>query len=131
MAFKLTKEEKDTRLQILKDLKEGWANLDDVRNGAETRIQEAIEEVNQAVGVYEAALEAAEAFRDEVATRLREEWDGKSEGWQEGDNGAEASTLVEEWENAAIGEEMSVNTAEINIGDGGHDAILEDLPTEV
>jgi len=131
MAFKLTKEEQANKIRLQNDLKESWANLDDVRNGAETRIREAIEEVEAAVGIFEAAIEAAEAFRDEVATRLREEWDGKSEGWQEGDSGQEASTLVEEWENVAFEARMEINSAEINLEGEDIPETFENLPAGV
>lgn len=42
----------------------------------------------------------AESFRDEVASRLREEWDEKSERWQESDRGQEVGDFIDSWESA-------------------------------
>lgn len=131
MAFKLTKEEKATRDKLVVDLHEGWKELEDVRREQENRIQAAIEVLNAALGTYEQVAEAAEAFREEVASRLREEWEEKSEGWQQGDAGEEANSFIEQWENADLTTTMSIGEVAIEVDEG--ESLSEDLselPTE-
>lgn len=52
----------------------------------------------EAIRAYNAALAAAATFAETIATERREEWDGRSERWQESDAGQNAATFVEEWE---------------------------------
>ena len=60
----------------------------------------------EAIRAYNAALSAATSFAETISTERREEWDGRSERWQESDAGQNASTLVEEWEGFADTEEV-------------------------
>lgn len=52
----------------------------------------------EAIRAYNAALAVAATFAEKIATERREEWDGRSERWQESDAGQNAATFVEEWE---------------------------------
>jgi hypothetical protein len=52
----------------------------------------------EAIRAYNAALAAAATFAETIATERREEWDGRSERWQDSDAGQNAATFVEEWE---------------------------------
>ena len=52
----------------------------------------------EAIRAYNAALSGAATFAETIATERREEWDGRSERWQESDAGQNAATFVEEWE---------------------------------
>ena len=60
----------------------------------------------EAIRAYNAALSAATSFAETISTERREEWDGRSERWQESDAGQNAVTLVEEWEGFAETEEV-------------------------
>jgi hypothetical protein len=132
MAFKLTKSELAQRVQLARDLQEAWNTLEDAKNQAEDEIQTTMLAVDAAAQGFQSLVSATEAFRETIAERLREEWDGNSEGWQEGDNGEEASQMVEEWESASFEVEMNITPPDIDLGDG--DTLvntLEDLPVEV
>jgi hypothetical protein len=52
----------------------------------------------EAIRAYNAALAAAATFAETIATERREEWDGRSERWQDSDAGQNAATFVEDWE---------------------------------
>ena len=59
-----------------------------------------------------------EEFRESVASRLRNEWDSKSESWQEGDAGSSANEFVDAWESADFSDSIDIAT-------------FEDLPVEL
>lgn len=96
MAFKLTRQELNRRDEIVNDLRSKLTLLEqtleqDPQNPDDT---------TNAAAVFTVVVNEAEEFRDEVATRLREEFDNRSEKWQESDAGDEASGLIDEWESA-------------------------------
>jgi hypothetical protein len=131
MAFRLTKDEQTQKTKIQASLQASWDALEDAKAGAEDKIRTALEELNVFLEAYQKVVSEAEAFREEVAGRLREEWDEKSDGWQEGDKGQEANSFIEEWENASMEPEMSYAAPEIDFGEGETLlGTLEDLPTE-
>lgn len=56
------------------------------------------------------SVTAAEAtsFVEDTASRLRSEWDDKSERWQESDRGSEVDDFISTWESAEINFEDEV-----------------------
>lgn len=90
MAFKLTKEEKIQRNEYVKELQRLEELIEDASKGEDPISQELITE-------YETAINTASDFASEVESRLQEEFDDKSEKWQEGEKGEEASSFIEEW----------------------------------
>lgn len=91
MAFKLTDAETKTQAEHVKTLQEKWEALDQARAGFNELIQD-----------LGSAMDDAEAFREEVASRLRDEFDAKSEKWQEGEKANEIGGWIEEWENVDL-----------------------------
>lgn len=99
MAFKLTKE------QSLR-----WDKLHTNLQVEQDELTQAIERVNAAIAAtvsglqayvddYNAAINEAKEFLEEVAGDWRSEFDEKSEGWQESDKGQEVSDQLESMEN--------------------------------
>lgn len=133
MAFKLTKDEQKDKDTHTADLRGDWGKVEDAKSLAESVIQRALDDLKQAVETFKATAERAEAFRDEVATRLREEFDDKSETWQEGEKGQEASAFVESWESASCEvDDMEVPELDLDLNGDGNDTVtaLEDLAGE-
>ncbi len=132
MAFRLTNDEQKDKTKHESALREGWAKVEDAKAEAEGAIQQAMSALKEAINEFQTAVENAEGFRDEVSSRLREEFDDKSETWQEGDRGQEASSVVESWENTSFqADDLEVPEIDLDLADG-NDIIseLEGLPVE-
>jgi uncharacterized protein YoxC len=103
MAFKLSSQELKTREELLETLKS---------------LQE---DVNSAITEFNSKLEDVQEFVDSVKDRLQNEFDEKSETWQEGDKGSEAQNFISEFENIELIELEVDSTCVDN---------FENLPTE-
>lgn len=96
MAFKLTKAEQATKDEILTQLHDTW-------------------------DAYSSAVEKAKDFASVIAERSREEFDEKSEKWQESDRGHAANEWIEKWEDDGSFEVAENEPAEV----------FQEMPNEV
>lgn len=78
-------------------------------------------DVEDALARYNLALAEADVFRSEIADQFQNEYDDKSEKWQESDAGSAASDLIDEWSN------VDFEMVEFQLD---HPERLLDLPTE-
>lgn len=126
MAFKLTKTELARRDEICKDLRTNLDKLSAVIDDPESTIGQK----SEAASMFTVVMTEAEEFREEIASRFRDEYDDKSESWQESDRGSEIGEMIDEWENADLFCGLDINEPET---DGLEDYIetLENLSTEV
>jgi hypothetical protein len=86
--------------------------------------------LNSAIRTRNLVAQEAAAFAETVHDRLRDEYDEKSERWQEGDAGQEASSLIDEWDNVDVSQVGEVQIVEPELeGNEGADALSE-LPAE-
>lgn len=95
-----------------------------------------LSDLNAVVAKYNGAVTDAHVAVKAVADRLRDDYDGKSEKWQEGEAGQAAESFVSEWENtlecvgalppAAL---PDIRLADIVDGKWAHE-ILGELPEE-
>lgn len=103
MAFKLTKAEDATRTQLVSDLRTKATALEDAIREYNERVAALHAEVlAQHVDAYNEAVSNARDFVEEIQTRAQEEFDGKSERWQEGDKGQAAQSWQEEWAGTSL-----------------------------
>ena len=131
MAFKLTKAESAEREQVLQQLNDAWTAYEDELSKAKEAIQAVYDSLNAKLGDYRTAIEEATRVSEEIGNRLREEWDGKSEKWQESDAGTSANEMVEQWENAQFDEVEDLTPPDIEDVNSDHCETFEGLPTEV
>jgi hypothetical protein len=82
---------------------------DDERTEIADALRTAAEAHSDAVTGYNDAMENAKAFVEEVASRLREVYDGRSEKWQEGDKGQSADAFIQTWESFSPDEESELD----------------------
>ena len=82
---------------------------DDERNEIADAIRTAAEAHSDAVSGYNDAMDNAKAFVEEVASRLREVYDNRSEKWQEGDKGQSADAFIQTWEEFSPDEESELD----------------------
>lgn len=91
MAFKLTKaqiKERDSMVAALREKAEAMT-------AAKTAWEEAVND-------YNGAISDTKTFVENLAAEFRDEYDNKSERWQEGERGEAASTFVEAWEEVSL-----------------------------
>lgn len=131
MAFKLSKTELVQRDELLAALRDKWADVETAAQLLRNTMEVAYSQLNETITKYQDEVTGAEAFRDEVASRLRDEFDKRSETWQQSDAGSTAEEMVTSWENLDIAEFDTVETPDFDLEDAGHADELEALPVEI
>ena len=98
MAFKVTRQQLAERDALAAHLREKAAAL----NAAIATFNRAIEPISQPVVAaledYNSILEKVRALARGVADAAQEQFDAKSERWQDSDKGVQVRTWIEEWE---------------------------------
>lgn len=125
MAFKLSKAESGTKDDWAAKLRKAHQRMTEQ---AETA-HDAVSDLNEAINEYNSLLGEVEAFRDERVQVWRDEYDDKSEKWQEGEKAEAASTLMEEWEGLDLSEVEPVEVPSA-APDVSHADDLDALPSE-
>lgn len=127
MAFKLARAELNRRDEIIHDLRSKLELLEQ----ALEQDPSIPDNISEAASIFTVVTSEAEDFRDEVASRLRDEYDEKSEKWREGDTGDEVNSFIEEWESADF------SNCDLDLLDPEPEGLesyaddLENLPTEL
>ena len=67
------------------------------RDGFAKKLSDASDKVVDAVAEYNATLEAAREFCVDIAQLGQDEWDDKSEKWQESDRGTDCGGWIDQW----------------------------------
>lgn len=128
MAFKLTKTEmkdRDEHIELLRALEE---RLRDSIEAANVAISEAVATVNAEIAKYNEKLWEAAEFVQDIAGRADDEYNEKSERWQDGDKGRAAADWLAQWRDMDIEPVPPVEVDEQTIEetDIGHaDALAE------
>jgi chromosome segregation ATPase len=91
MAFKLSSQELKTRETLLEELKDLGTTLET----ATSDYNDKVEEINK--------------FIETIRDRLQEEFDEKSEGWQEGDKGSSVQSMISEYDTSLDSIEADVS----------------------
>ena len=128
MAFKLSKKESADRTSFSGELNEAWEELAAAVSKYNDTVSEAKVEVEAAVEKFNGLVTNVKEFTDGVAQRASDEFDDKSEKWQEGERGEAASSWKDEWENFGL-EEIDVNWPD-DLDIDQPDMDLEALPEE-
>jgi cell division septum initiation protein DivIVA len=98
VEFKISKQQLAERDALAADLRKKAEAL----NGAISAFNRAIEPVSQAVHQaledYNEILEKARTLASSVTETAQEEFDAKSEKWQDSDKGVQVRSWIEQWE---------------------------------
>jgi plasmid maintenance system antidote protein VapI len=131
MAFKLTKEE----AAQLKDLTRKASEKEDafraVVRKSEDIIEDAVSAINDARSELNELIVETNEFREAVATRLREEFDDKSDTWKEGEKGSDTDSFISQWETEGMEEIDGIEAPELDLPEINLHEGLESLPEEV
>lgn len=96
--MKISKRQAAQLAEHAKTLRAQREALDDAFVELCRRLREHTDKYNAIVEAHNHSVAEARHFVGEIAETLRDEWDGKSEGWQESDRGRQAEAMVEAWE---------------------------------
>lgn len=130
MAIRLTKQEQKEQARLAEALREREAEVALQFALLLEALQKAPVPLNNAIRARNLIAKEAAEFVKQVHDRLEEEFEEKSEGWQEGDAGQAARDLIDEWDGVDIDEAGEVQIVEPEIeGDTGGSA-LAGLPGE-
>lgn len=106
MAFALSKAEEKTLADHAEQLSTMIQKMKDEQAAMNAEIAVRVAKLNEYISEYNESLDNAREFTDNKAQEWRDEWDEKSEGWQEGVAGEAAMAFIEEWENIDIADDM-------------------------
>lgn len=131
MAFKLTKAEKTQKAELATKLEEAKDKLLAEIASYNEKLAELGEPVQAAVEAYNDAVQAAKNFADDIASSRQDEFDEKSERWQESDNGCNAQEFINAWEGVDDSEAEVELPEEIAEPDLDVSEEFSELPDEV
>lgn len=112
MAFRLSKAQRTELANYQRALRHEREQIATEFARAMDTIREAIGDLNEScIAVHNETVEKASAFVESVAEEFRDQYDERSERWQESEAGQAALAFVEEWENADVETVESVRFA--------------------
>ena len=98
MTFKVSKEQLTKRDALAAELRQKAATLNIAIAEFNKGIEPLVHAAAEAQANYNETLEAARTLTGNVAEAAQEEFEAKSERWQESDKGIEVRTWIEQWE---------------------------------
>lgn len=129
--FKLTKAELAKRDDLVAALEIASGVLSDAVDEFNASLAASREKLEAIVNDYNETLSKARDFVEDIAQSRRDEWNDKSERWQEGEAGQNASAFVDAWEGIEL-DDIEIDFPEpIDELDIAHRDDLENAPTIV
>lgn len=129
MGFVLDKTEEKDLQKVVSALREQEEALDAAFAEANSKLDDVASDLNEAIKKYNSALEDADHVVSGIANRLREEYDEKSEQWQ--DDHSEIADMIDQWESVEFEEIVDVGFDEVKPERSVDADDLDTLPTEV
>lgn len=103
MAIKLTAKQAAEYAKLASDVRVARCDLEDSIGSFNEELEKAFSAVQHASVVYNEAADAVRTFLSDLVDGWRDEWNDKSEGWQDGEKGEAASLFINEIEQFADG----------------------------
>ena len=98
MAFKLSNEQMAKRRALAADLRDKALTLNIAIAAFNRGVEPLAQAVADAQDDYNEILETTRNLSDSIAESAREQFEAKSERWQEGEKGQQAREWIERWE---------------------------------
>jgi hypothetical protein len=98
MAFKATKEQLAKRDTLAAELRNRASALNIAIGNFNRKLGPLTEAVAEAQAHYNEAMENARTLANEVSDPAQEQFDAKSERWQDSDTGTQVREWIEQWE---------------------------------
>jgi len=128
--MKLTNAELKDRDRLVDELRTAKSNLEENVSKFNEVLTGMLDGLNGYVTEYNQVLEQLREFHDNVVSRLEEQFDSKSESWQESDRGQAASELKDEWENLELEDIEMFDVEMLELQEADHDENIESVSIE-
>lgn len=112
MAFKITKEETNRLGEIAGRLANARMRFDEAVETANANYEDEIAGINEKAAAYNEILEEARGYVEDIHSERYNEFDDKSETWQEGERGEATREWLEALENIKDNELEDIETLE-------------------
>ena len=131
MLFKLGKEETAQRDEIAVRLEQAREKLETAVSAFNDALLAARGTLQTEIDEYNVVLAEAKTFADDVAQNWENDFEEKSERWQESDTGESVRAMIETWQSVDL-ESIDIDMPEPDISFDAevHSELLTDLPTE-
>jgi hypothetical protein len=128
MAFKLSKEQLAKRHTLASDLRDKALTLNIAIAAFNEGVEPLAKAVTKAQDAYNETLEAARSLADSIAENAREQFEAKSERWQEGEKGRQVREWFERWEVSLDDVDLDLPQPLEEIDPEDHAGVIEDAP---
>ena len=102
MAFKLAAGEETRFDDLKKEIGALYVDIEVAVNDYNEEEKDRRAPIEAAVNAYNEKLKELRSFVEDVSAERRNEFDDKSESWQNGDKGQEVDEWINNWENADL-----------------------------
>lgn len=131
MSFKLSKEQSADRKALAAVLRTRAAALNIAIAAFNQAVEPFVKAVAEAQNDYNEVLETARALAINIAEAAQEEFDAKSERWQDGDRGVQVRGWIEQWQMSLPEVDLDLPEMLPDIDPDEHAGELEDAPTSL
>jgi len=126
--IKLTKIQVQEKAELLEELQKAESTLASRVEAYNEKMREEFTSVEESLGTLNSVIERVNNFMTDVGTSCQDEFDGKSEKWQEGERGQAAADFISTWSD-------TIDEAELEMPDEletpiGMSETFEALPEE-
>jgi hypothetical protein len=128
MSFKLSKEQSAEREALAALLRKRAAALNIAIAAFNREVEPFAEAVAEAQNEYNEVLASARTLASNIAEAAQEEFDAKSERWQEGEKGLQVRSWVEQWQMSLDDIDLELPEALTEIDPEEQAGELEDAP---
>ena len=132
--MRLSKADAKRKAELVEKFREATSNVEDALSAVNDEIAAVVNQrLAGPVAKYNAVLAEVQSFTETVGADFRDEFDSKSERWQESDAGQAADGLADEWESVETGCDLEVPEClevEVDGFDPDLPDVLEALPDE-
>ena len=131
MSFKLTKEQRERRDELVEAFHEASSGLETAIAEYNAKLEEMKAPVEAALAKYNEVGNDAREFADEISGWAGGEIQERSERWQESERGQAAQSWCDEWSNLTFDEVTIDLPEEITLDDPDYGAALDGAPEEI
>jgi hypothetical protein len=128
MAFKLSREQLAKRHTLASDLRDKALTLNIAIAAFNEGVGPLAKAVTEAQDAYNETLEAARSLADDIAENAREQFEARSERWQDGEKGQQVREWFERWEVSLDDVDLDLPQPLEEIDPEDHASEIEDAP---
>lgn len=129
-AFRLSKHDIEQRMEHVANLNNAFGVLSTAIDTYNAQVEDLQGAVTEALEAYNNALNDARSWCEDIASAAESAYDEKSEKWQEGEKGQEASEFKDAWQGVYLDDVEVTFPDALETPDVSHANDIEELPEE-